>query len=37
MLSGQALSEGTGKSKREAEQIAARAAYESLKTLYPQP
>lgn len=37
MLSGQPLSEGIGKSKREAEQVAARAAYESLKTIYPQP
>lgn len=37
MLSGQAISEGTGKSKREAEQVAARAAYESLKSLNPQP
>jgi ribonuclease-3 len=36
MLSGQALSEGTGKSKREAEQVAARAAYEALKTTFPQ-
>jgi len=36
MLGGQALSEGTGKSKREAEQVAARAAYEALKTANPQ-
>ena len=36
MLSGQALSEGAGKSKREAEQVAARAAYEALKTTFPQ-
>ncbi len=31
MLEGVALSEGSGKSKREAEQVAARKAYESLK------
>ncbi len=31
MLAGVALSEGSGKSKREAEQVAARKAYESLK------
>ena len=36
MLAGQALSTGTGKSKREAEQVAARAAYEALKTANPQ-
>jgi ribonuclease-3 len=36
MLSGEVMSEGTGKSKREAEQIAARAAYEALKTAFPQ-
>ena len=36
LLSGQVMSEGTGKSKREAEQVAARAAYESLKTAFPQ-
>ena len=36
MLSGQVMSEGTGKSKREAEQVAARAAYEALKTTFPQ-
>jgi ribonuclease-3 len=36
MVSGQALSEGTGKSKREAEQVAARTAYEALKTANPQ-
>jgi len=30
------MSEGTGKSKREAEQIAARTAYEALKTTFPQ-
>jgi ribonuclease-3 len=36
MLSGQPLSTGTGKSKREAEQVAARAAYEALKTANPQ-
>lgn len=36
MLSGQVMSEGTGKSKREAEQVAARAAYEALKTAFPQ-
>ncbi len=32
MLAGVALSEGTGKSKREAEQVAARTAYERLKS-----
>jgi ribonuclease-3 len=32
MVAGEALAAGTGKSKREAEQIAARLAYESLKT-----
>jgi ribonuclease-3 len=36
ILSGQVMSEGTGKSKREAEQVAARAAYEALKTAFPQ-
>ena len=36
MLSGEALSQGNGKSKREAEQVAARAAYEALKTANPQ-
>jgi ribonuclease-3 len=36
MLSGEVMSEGTGKSKREAEQVAARAAYEALKTAFPQ-
>ncbi|MCX6443671.1 MAG: ribonuclease III [Actinobacteria bacterium] len=36
MLNGQVMSEGTGKSKREAEQVAARAAYEALKTAFPQ-
>ncbi len=36
MLGGQALSTGTGKSKREAEQVAARTAYEALKTANPQ-
>jgi ribonuclease-3 len=36
MLSGEVMSEGTGKSKREAEQVAARAAYEALKTAVPQ-
>jgi dsRNA-specific ribonuclease len=30
------MSEGTGKSKREAEQVAARVAYEALKTAFPQ-
>jgi ribonuclease-3 len=32
MVSGKAVAVGTGKSKREAEQVAARIAYESLKT-----
>ncbi len=36
MVSGEALAIGTGKSKREAEQIAARIAYESLKTTLPE-
>ncbi len=36
MLSGEVMSEGTGKSKREAEQVAARVAYEALKTAFPQ-
>jgi len=36
MLAGDSLSQGTGKSKREAEQVAARAAYEALKTANPQ-
>ena len=37
MLAGQTLSQGSGKSKREAEQVAARVAYEALKTAFPQP
>ena len=37
MLAGQPFSEGSGKTKREAEQVAARAAYELLKTSFPQP
>jgi len=37
MVAGMAISEGAGKSKREAEQIAARLAYESLKNELPQP
>jgi ribonuclease-3 len=37
MVAGVAISEGAGKSKREAEQIAARLAYESLKNELPQP
>ena len=37
MLAGQVLSQGSGKSKREAEQVAARGAYEALKTAFPQP
>jgi ribonuclease-3 len=37
MVAGQVLSQGIGKSKREAEQVAARAAYEALKTAFPQP
>ncbi|MTA16722.1 MAG: ribonuclease III [Actinobacteria bacterium] len=37
MLAGQVLSQGVGKSKREAEQVAARGAYEALKIAFPQP
>lgn len=37
LVEGVSISEGTGKSKREAEQIAARLAYEALKTELPQP
>ena len=37
MVAGVAISEGAGKSKREAEQIAARLAYELLKNELPQP
>lgn len=37
VVAGINVSEGTGKSKREAEQIAARTAYESLKNELPQP
>ncbi|MSO42998.1 MAG: ribonuclease III [Candidatus Planktophila sp.] len=37
MVAGVGISEGIGKSKREAEQIAARIAYESLKNELPQP
>ena len=37
VVSGISISEGNGKSKREAEQIAARIAYESLKNELPQP
>ena len=37
MVAGQVLSQGIGKSKREAEQVAARGAYEALKTAFPQP
>ena len=37
MVAGVAISEGAGKSKREAEQIAARLAFESLKIGLPQP
>ena len=37
MVSGVGVSEGVGKSKREAEQIAARIAYESLKNELVQP
>jgi ribonuclease-3 len=37
MLAGQVLSQGSGKSKREAEQVAARGAYEALKTAFPEP
>ncbi|MTA26624.1 MAG: ribonuclease III [Actinobacteria bacterium] len=37
MVAGQVLSQGVGKSKREAEQVAARGAYEALKTAFPQP
>jgi len=36
MVAGIAVAVGTGKSKREAEQVAARIAYESLKTELPQ-
>ena len=37
VVAGVSVSEGIGKSKREAEQIAARIAYESLKNELPQP
>ncbi len=37
VVAGVSVSEGSGKSKREAEQIAARIAYESLKNELPQP
>ena len=37
MVAGVEISVGVGKSKREAEQIAARTAYESLKNELPQP
>ena len=37
VVAGVRVSEGSGKSKREAEQIAARIAYESLKNELPQP
>ncbi len=37
MVAGVGISQGRGKSKREAEQIAARIAYESLKNELPQP
>jgi len=37
MVAGVAVSQGAGKSKREAEQIAARIAYEALKNELPQP
>jgi ribonuclease-3 len=37
MVAGVGISQGIGKSKREAEQIAARIAYESLKHELPQP
>ena len=37
VVAGVSISEGIGKSKREAEQIAARIAYESLKNELPQP
>ena len=36
MVAGNAVAVGTGKSKREAEQVAARIAYETLKTELPQ-
>ena len=36
MVAGNALAVGTGKSKREAEQVAARIAYETLKTELPE-
>jgi len=37
MLTGSAISQGSGKSKREAEQMAARIAYDALKNELPQP
>ena len=37
MVAGLAMSQGAGKSKREAEQVAARIAYEALKNELPQP
>lgn len=37
MLAGSAISQGSGKSKREAEQMAARIAYDALKNELPQP
>ncbi len=37
MVAGVAVSQGSGKSKREAEQVAARIAYESLKNELPLP
>ena len=37
MVAGVAVGQGAGKSKREAEQIAARIAYESLKNELAQP
>lgn len=36
MVAGSAISQGSGKSKREAEQVAARIAYEALKNELPQ-
>ena len=36
MVAGLAISQGAGKSKREAEQVAARIAYEALKNELPQ-
>ena len=37
IVGGEKFPSGDGKSKREAEQVAARVAYEALKTAFPQP